>query len=134
MGRLVLARALTAQGDTETASALVRETWRNDSLPADVEKQVLERYSEFLTRADHKARMEKRLAALIMKTRMRAARRLGAADLAIAQARIALTRKGAAIPRSCSTPSRRRHAATPAISLRARTSCATTASSTKPRR
>ena len=93
MGRLVLARALTAQGDTETASALVRETWRNDSLSADVEKQVLERYSEFLTRADHKARMEKRLAALDHEDALRAARRLGAADLAIAQARIALTRK-----------------------------------------
>ena len=93
MGRLVLARALTAQGDTETASALVRETWRSDSLPADVEKQVLERYSEFLTRADHKARMEKRLAALDYEDALRAARRLGAADLAIAQARIALTRK-----------------------------------------
>ena len=37
MGRLVLARALSAQGDTETASALVRETWRNDSIPAEVE-------------------------------------------------------------------------------------------------
>jgi peptidoglycan lytic transglycosylase len=95
MGRLVLARALTAQGDTETANALVRETWRSDSIPADVEKQVLERYSEFLTRADHKARMEKRLAALDPEDALRAARRLGAADLAIAQARIALTRKAA---------------------------------------
>jgi soluble lytic murein transglycosylase len=93
MGRLVLARALTEQGDTETASALVRETWRSDSLSADVEKQVLERYSEFLTRADHKARMEKRLAALDHEPALRAARRLEAADLAIAQARIALTRK-----------------------------------------
>ena len=59
MGRLVLARALLAQGDTEGASAQVREAWRNDALTADVEKQVLERYSEFLSTADHKARMEK---------------------------------------------------------------------------
>ena len=42
-GRLVLARALLAQGDTEGASALVRETWRNDPMSADVEKQVLDR-------------------------------------------------------------------------------------------
>jgi peptidoglycan lytic transglycosylase len=61
MGRLVLARALMAQGDTEGAKALVRDAWRNDPIPADVEKQVLERYSDFLSRADHKARMEKRL-------------------------------------------------------------------------
>jgi soluble lytic murein transglycosylase len=93
MGRLVLARALHAQGDTEGAKALVREAWRYDPLSADVEKQVLERYSEFLSRADHKARMEKRLFALDSEAAMRAAHRLGGADLAIAQARIALNRK-----------------------------------------
>ena len=71
----------------------MREAWRNDPLSADVEKQVLDRYSEFLSRADHKARMEKRLFALDNEAAMRAARRLGDADLAIAQARIALNRK-----------------------------------------
>ena len=93
MGRLVLARALLAQGDSESASAQVREAWRNDALSADVEKQVLERYSEFLRRDDHKARMEKRLFAADNDAAMRAARRLGGADVAIAQARIALNRK-----------------------------------------
>ena len=93
MGRLVLARALLAQGDSEGASAHVREAWRNDPLSADVEKHVLERYSEFLRRADHKARMEKRLFAGDNEAAMRAARRLGGADLAIAQARIAIYRK-----------------------------------------
>jgi soluble lytic murein transglycosylase len=93
-GRLVLARALLAQGDTEGASALVRETWRNDPMSADVEKQVLDRNPDLLTRADHKARMEKRLFAADTESAMRAARRLGGADLAIAHARIALNRKG----------------------------------------
>jgi soluble lytic murein transglycosylase len=93
MGRLVLARALLAQGDKEGASVLVREAWRNDPLSTDVEKQVLERYAEVLSQADHKARMEKRLFALDHEAALRAARRLGAADLAIAQARIALNRK-----------------------------------------
>ena len=93
MGRLVLARALLAEGDTERASALVREASTDNSLSADVEKQVLERYSEFLSRPDHKARMEKRLFALDHEAALRAARRLGAADLAITQARIALNRK-----------------------------------------
>ena len=45
------------------------------------------------SRADHKARMEKRLFAADNESALRAARRLGAADLAIAQARIALNRK-----------------------------------------
>jgi soluble lytic murein transglycosylase len=93
-GRLVLARALLAQGDTEGASALVRDAWRNDPMSADVEKQVIERYPELLGRADHKARMEKRLFAADNESAMRAARRLGGADLAIAHARIALNRKG----------------------------------------
>jgi soluble lytic murein transglycosylase len=94
MGRLVLARALIAQGDSEGAKPLIREAWRDHSLSADAEKQVLERYSEFLTRADHKARMEKRLVASDNEAALRAARRLGAADVAIAQARVAINRKG----------------------------------------
>jgi soluble lytic murein transglycosylase len=94
IGRLVLARALLAQGDTEGASALVREAWRNDALSSDIEKQVLERYSEFLSRADHKARVERRLCAADNEAALRTARRLGGADVAIAQARIALNRKG----------------------------------------
>ncbi len=93
VGRIVLARALHAQGDAEGASALVREAWRNDPLPEDVEKQVLQRWPALLSRADHKARMEKRLFAADKDAAMRAARRLGGADVAIAQARIALHRK-----------------------------------------
>jgi soluble lytic murein transglycosylase len=92
-GRLVLARALIAQGDAEAAKALIREAWRYDPLSTEVEKQALDRYSEFLSRADHKARMEKRLFAGDNETAMRAARRLGAGDVAIAQAHIALNRK-----------------------------------------
>src|SRR5439155_21448555 len=94
MGDLVLGRALLAQGDTEGASAQVREAWWNHQLSADVEKQVLERYAALLSPADHKARMEHRLFAPDNEAAMRAARRLGSALVAIAQARIALNRKG----------------------------------------
>jgi soluble lytic murein transglycosylase len=93
-GRLVLARALLAKGDTEGARAQVRETWCNDPMSVDLEKQVLEIYSKFLSRADHKARMEKTLFAADNETAVRAARRLGGADVAIAQARVALNGKG----------------------------------------
>jgi soluble lytic murein transglycosylase len=93
MGRLVLARALLAQGDSERAGALVRDAWRNDGLSTDVEKQVVDRYSEFLSRADHKARMEERLFANDNDAGLRAAKRLGAAEVAIAQVRIAINRK-----------------------------------------
>jgi soluble lytic murein transglycosylase len=93
MGRLVLARALLAQGDRDGGAAQLREAWRNDQLSADVEKQVLDRYGEFLSNVDHKARMEKRLFADDNEAALRAARRLGGAQVAIAQARIALDRK-----------------------------------------
>ena len=56
-------------------------------------KQVLESYSELLSRADHKARMEKRLFVADHEAAMRAAHRLGGADLAIARAHIALNGK-----------------------------------------
>ena len=94
-GRLALARALIAQGDREEAGALIREAWRYDPMGAELEQQVLKNYSEFLTRADHKARMEKRLFAADSSGAMRVAQKLGGADLAIAKARLALNGKGA---------------------------------------
>ncbi len=93
VGRLVLARALLAQGDSEGATAHVRDAWRNHALSAGVETQVLERYSAFLRPVDHKARMEKKLFSDDNDAALRMARRLGGADLAIAQARIAINRK-----------------------------------------
>ena len=95
-GRIALARALLAQGDRSGAEELVRDVWRHESLPADLESQILESYGEFLTRADHKARMDRMLydddnsdAGL------RAANRLGGNEPAIAKARIAMLGKGA---------------------------------------
>jgi soluble lytic murein transglycosylase len=93
-GRLALARTLLAQGNTEGAIAQIREAWRNDPMSADLEKQVLESYSAFLSRADDKARMEKSLFAGDNGIAIRAASRLGGADLAIARARIALNTNG----------------------------------------
>ena len=143
MGHLVLARALLAQGDTEGASAQVRDAWRNDALSADVEKQVLERYSQFLSSTDHKARMEKRLFAADNEAAMRAARRLGGAarcnragaHRAEAQGRQCQEADARnSMPGNCSTPSRRKHATMPAISSRTRTFCDTPTRPPKPRR
>jgi peptidoglycan lytic transglycosylase len=92
-GRLVLARALLAQGYSDSAKELVREAWRTDAMSADLEKQVLEAFPQFLGRADHKARMETRLFAHDGEAALRAARRLGDAQVAIAHARIALNGK-----------------------------------------
>ena len=58
-GRLAMARALLAQGDRAGAQHYVRETWRQDSMSADLEAQVLESFGELISRADHKARMDR---------------------------------------------------------------------------
>jgi soluble lytic murein transglycosylase len=92
-GRLVFARALTELGDKPGAETQVRTAWRGESFSGDVERQVLDQFSEFLTRADHKARMDKCLDVGDSDCAMRAARRLGSADVAIAQVRIALNKK-----------------------------------------
>jgi peptidoglycan lytic transglycosylase len=92
-GRLALARALYAQGEIEGARAQVRNAWRNDSMPAELEQQLLNMHSELLTRDDHKARMERRLAAGDKEAAMRAAHRLGGVQVTIARARIALNEK-----------------------------------------
>jgi peptidoglycan lytic transglycosylase len=89
-GRLALARALYAQGDIEAARVQVRTAWRIDSMSNELEQQVLKNYSELLSREDHKARMERRLGANDKEAAMRAAHRLGSAQVAIARARISL--------------------------------------------
>ena len=92
-GRLAAARALLAQGDRAEAQAYVREAWRQDAFPAELEAQILENFGELLTRADHKARMDRRLYADDFEAAMRAAKRLGGHQPLIAQAHSALNRK-----------------------------------------
>jgi soluble lytic murein transglycosylase len=94
-GRLALARALLARGNSKDAEALVRETWRYDGLSQEVENRVIDGYGSFLTRADHKARMDRRLYEKDdTEAGLRAANRLGGNEPAIAKARIAMLHKG----------------------------------------
>jgi soluble lytic murein transglycosylase len=94
-GRFAFARALLAKGDRKGAETLVREAWRYDSFSQDVEKRVYDAYGEFLTRADHKARMDRRLYERDdTDAGLRAAARLGGDEPAIAKARIAMLGKG----------------------------------------
>lgn len=60
-GRLVLAEALLALGDTERGMALLRRTWvEDDHAPAD-ERRILERGGAALRREDHHARLTRLL-------------------------------------------------------------------------
>jgi soluble lytic murein transglycosylase len=94
-GKLALARALLAHGDRKEGEALVRETWRYDQFSRDVETRVADAYGDFLTRADHKARMDRRLYEKDdTDAGLRAAQRLGGNEPLIAKARIAMLHKG----------------------------------------
>jgi soluble lytic murein transglycosylase len=91
-GAYMLARVLLAKGDKEGAARLVRHAWRYQDCSEAVESQVLDQFGDIITRADHKIRMEKRFFEDDIEAGMRAARRLGGADLAIANARTAVIR------------------------------------------
>lgn len=92
-GRLMLARALLTQGDRVAAQTLVRETWRNDGLSADVERAALDTFGDMISPADTKWRMNKRFYVDDIGAGMRAAERLGGDNLAIARARGAVVNK-----------------------------------------
>jgi soluble lytic murein transglycosylase len=85
-GRYMLARALLAKGDRAAATALVRKAWRMQDCSTDVETRVLDMFGDLLTRADHKARMDKRFYVDDTEAGMRAAHRLGGGELALAKA------------------------------------------------
>ena len=92
-GKFALARALQQQGDAAAAAQLVRAAWREDTCSAQVEKIVMETFPEVLTRADHKARMDRRFYDDDPDAGMRMAQLLGGTDLLIGKARKAVVDK-----------------------------------------
>ena len=89
-GRLVLARALLAEGDRAGAETLARKAWHDDDFSAAVERIALDKLGSLLTRTDFRIRMERRLYADDAPAALRAAEHLGGDDLAIARARAAV--------------------------------------------
>lgn len=92
-GKFALARAMLARGDRANAERLVRDAWRNDSMSEDTESTALDLFGALLTPGDHKARMDLLLYGSEHEAALRAAKRLGAAQVALAKARIATYRK-----------------------------------------
>lgn len=92
-GRFSLARALIGRGDRANAERLVREAWHADPMSADTESTALDLFGALLTPADHKTRMDLLLYGSETEAALRAAKRLGSAQLALAKARIAVTHK-----------------------------------------
>ncbi|HEX2634361.1 MAG TPA: transglycosylase SLT domain-containing protein [Bradyrhizobium sp.] len=94
-GKFALARVMLARGDRLNAERLVRDAWRNDSMSEDTENNALALFGPLVTPGDHKARMDLLLYGSEHEAAMRAAKRLGAAQVALAKARIAVYRKAA---------------------------------------
>lgn len=92
-GKLALARALIAHGKSAAARKYARSAWHADRFSAQVESQVLKEFGQLLTMADHRVRMDMRLYANDFGAAMRAARRLGEAEIALVRARAAVSSK-----------------------------------------
>jgi soluble lytic murein transglycosylase len=92
-GKFSLAKAMIARGDRSNAERLVRDAWRNDSMSEDTENTALDLFGALLTPGDHKARMDLLLYGSEQEAAMRAAKRLGANQVALAKARNAAYRK-----------------------------------------
>jgi soluble lytic murein transglycosylase len=94
-GRFALARAMIGRGDRANAERLVREAWRNDAMSEDTENTALDLFGSLLTPGDQKARMDLLLYGSEHEAALRAAKRLGSAEVALAKARIASSGKAA---------------------------------------
>ena len=85
-GRFALARVLIAEGDRSGAERELREAWRSEELSAHLEDQALAAFPDLLTRADHRARMDRRIGVKDFAGAMRAAHRLGSGEISVVKA------------------------------------------------
>jgi soluble lytic murein transglycosylase len=94
-GRLVLARVLMGEGDRVEAEREIRSVWRSEQLSTELEGELLSTFPDVLTRADHQARMDRRIGARDFGAAMRAAQRVGSDQVTIVKACIAAEAKSA---------------------------------------
>src|SRR5262249_37934852 len=86
LGRLALARAAMGEGNRAEAESEVRGVWQQGPLSAEMETALLAGFPNMLTRADHVARMDRRIGAKDFGAAMRAAQRVGNDHVAIVKA------------------------------------------------
>jgi soluble lytic murein transglycosylase len=89
-GKLALARALTDDGKTTEAAALVRAVWREADLNAQLEAKVRSDFGSYLDKADHQFRADRLLYKGETASAFRAAALVGPDVLALAKARAAV--------------------------------------------
>jgi soluble lytic murein transglycosylase len=86
MGRLALARIAMHEGDRAAAESEVRAVWQSAVLSAEVETAIVDAFPNVLTRADHVARMDRRIGAKDFGAAMRAAKHVGDDRVAVVKA------------------------------------------------
>jgi soluble lytic murein transglycosylase len=94
-GRLALARVEMEEGNRAAAESKVRAAWRSAPLSAEMEAVLPAAFPGVLTRADHVARMDRRIGAKDFSAAMRAAKRIGDDHVAIVKACSAAETKSA---------------------------------------
>ncbi|MEP9353019.1 lytic transglycosylase domain-containing protein [Xanthobacter sp. KR7-65] len=92
-GKVALARYLVSVGNRSDAADWVREAWRDDDLNELFENKILDEFSGFLTRTDHKLRADRFSYKPDTDRAMRAAGRAGSDVVALTKARLAIARK-----------------------------------------
>lgn len=88
-GKLALARAFKAEGDTADAQRLIREVWHRSALPASIETRLKTEFASELDKDDFKIRADYLLYQGDSQAAMRAASVSGASEVALAKLRIA---------------------------------------------
>jgi soluble lytic murein transglycosylase len=88
-GRIAFALALAAEGRSEEANALARESWLQDHLGATLEKIVLAAFGAVLTPDDHRLRAERYIFRGNDSAALRNAARVSADYVLLARARLA---------------------------------------------
>jgi soluble lytic murein transglycosylase len=86
LGRLAIARVMLGEGDRAGASRGVRAIWQSAELSAALESEVANAFPGVLTADDDVARMDRRIGAKDFGSAIRAAKRLGSAQVAIVKA------------------------------------------------
>src|SRR5438876_4109800 len=86
IGRLALARIEMGEGNRTDAESEVRAVWQSAQLSPELETALLAAFPDVLTRADHLARMDRRIGAKDFSAATRAAKRVGPDQVAIVKA------------------------------------------------
>jgi soluble lytic murein transglycosylase len=88
-GRVALAMALKAEGQSDEATALIRQVWRQDHLGQPLEAAAIETFGDVLTKNDHRLRTERYLFKENTSAALRNATRVSADYVALAKIRLA---------------------------------------------